>query len=306
MKIDFVNRIAKAVASKAGANLGQIRRGVLEIESHLLYGDQVEMNLVNEQQMEIGGVLNINVSCKDTNIALFKSDTSFLRIKEYKSIGRSIGSLNVNKFGETIYITEGKSPLFFSAVRYTTELHLPETFAGNIALKIGTGNVQFNDSFTFDSLAVECSDGHIRVDEVTAQKIKLQSSSGKVQCGIINGDIEVHTKDGGILINQLGGNILANAKSGKIQCTVTKPMEKIILKTGDGSITLNIPEDLYFRFSAKTSSRLKAPFRDDLFRPVKDNYTYQGVIGEKNKSENGPTDIKINAKDYRITVNWID
>jgi len=264
------------------------------------------MNLVNEQQIEIGGVVNINVSCKDTNIALFKSETSSLRIKEYKSIGRSIGSLNMNKSGETIHITEGKSPLFFSAIRYTTELYLPETFAGNIALKIGTGNVLLNDSFTFDSLTVECSDGHIRVDEVTAQKIKLQSSSGKVQCGIINGDIEIHTKDGGILINQLSGNILANAKSGKIQCTVTKPMEKIILKTGDGSISLNIPKDLYFRFSAKTSGRLKATFRDDLFHPVKDNHTYQGMIGEKNKSEKGPTDIKINAKDHRITVNWID
>lgn len=264
------------------------------------------MNLANEQQMEISGVRHINVSCKDTNIALFKSNTSSVVIKEYKSIGRSIGSLKVDKFGETINITEGKSPLFFSAVRYTTEIYLPEIFAGNISLKIGTGNVQFNDHFTFDSLTVECSDGHIRVDEVTAGQIKLRTSSGKVQCGIINGNIEIHTKDGSILMNQLRGNILANAKSGKIQCTVTKPMEKIILKGGDGSITLNIPKDLHFRFSAKTSSRLKAPFKDCLFRPVNDNYTYQGIVGEKNKSENEPTDININARDYRITVNWID
>ena len=263
------------------------------------------MNLVNKQQMEIDGVLNINVFCKDTNIALFKGDTSSLKIKEYKSIGRSIGSFNIDKSGDTINITEGKHPLFFAAVRYTTEIYLPETFVGNITLKIGTGNVQLNDSFIFDSLAVECSDGHISVNEVTARKIKLQSSSGKVRCGIINGDIEIHTKDGGIFINQLNGNILANAKSGKIHCTVTKPMEKIMLTAGDGSITLNIPKDLYFRFYAKTSSRIKAPFRDYLSRPVTDNNTYQGIIGQKTNG-NEPTDINITVKDYRITVDWID
>ena len=268
--------------------------------------EEIEMTLVNQQQMEIGGVLNINVSCKDTNIVLFKRDTSSIRIKEYKSIGRSIGTFNIGKSGDTINITEGKHPLFFGAVRYTTEIYLPETFIGNITLKIGMGNVQLNDNFTFESLIVECSDGHISVNNVTAQKIKLQTSSGKVQCDLINGDVEIYTKDGGILINQLNGNILASAKSGKIRCTVTKPMEKIILTAGDGSITLNIPKDLYFRFYARTSSRIKVPFRDSLSRPVSKSNTYQGIIGEKNESKNEPTDINIVAKDYRITVDWIE
>ena len=267
--------------------------------------EDIEMTLVNEQQMEISEVLNINVFCKDTNIVLFKNDTSSIIIKEYKSIGRSIGTFNIEKSGDTINITEGKHPLFFGAVRYTTEIYLPETFTGNITLKIGTGNVQLNDNFTLDSLTALCSDGHISVSEVTARKIKLQTSSGKVQCGIINGDTEIQTKDGGIFINQLNGNILASAKSGKIQCTVTKPMEKIMLTANDGSITLNIPKDLYFQFFAKTSSRLKAPFRDYLSRPVSDNNTYQGIIGEKT-NENEPTDINITTKDYRITVDWID
>ena len=264
------------------------------------------MTLVNQQQVEIVGVLNVNVFCKDTNIILFKNDTSSIIIKEYKSIGRSIGSFNTEKSGDTINIIEGKHPLFFGAVRYTTEIYLPKIFTGNITLKIGTGNVQLNDNFALDSLTIECSDGHISLSEVTAQKIKLQTSGGKVQCGIINGDTEIHTKDGGIFIDQLNGNILADAKSGKIQCTVAKPKEKIILSAGDGSITLNIPKDLYFRFSAKTSSRIKAPFRDSLSRPITSNNTYQGIIGEKNESENEPTDIKITAKDYRITVDWID
>ena len=264
------------------------------------------MNLVNEQQIEIGGVLNIIVSCIDTNIAIFKSKTPSVAIKEYKSFGRSIGSLKVERSGDTAYITEGKLPMFFGAVRYTTEIFLPETFAGNVSIKLGMGNVQLNDSFTFDSLSILCSDGHISVNEVTAQRIKLQTSSGKVQCGTMNGDLEIHTKDGRIFVNQLNGNILAHAKSGKIQCTVAKPAEKIILTAGDGAITLNIPKDLYFLFSAKTSWRLKAPFRDHLSRPVTDNYTYQGMIGEENKSRNEATDIKITAKDYRIAVNWID
>ena len=264
------------------------------------------MSLVNEQQMEIGGVLNINVSCKDTNIALFKNDTPSVIIKEYQSIGRRIGSFNMDKSGDVLNITEGKAPLFFGAFRYTTEIYLPEAYVGNISLKIGTGNVQLNDSFTFDSLTVEISDGHISVNEVTAGQVKLQTSSGKVKCGIINGDMEIHTKDGGIFVNRLDGNILADAKSGKIHCTVTKPMEKIILIAGDGGITLNIPKDLHFRFSAKTGSRIKAPFRDYLSRPVTDNNTYLGIIGEKNKSGNAePTDINITAKDYRITVDWI-
>ena len=265
------------------------------------------MNLVNEQKVDTAGVLNINVYCKDTNIVLVKSGTESMKVKEYKTIGRSIGTFNIEKSGETINITEGKLPLFFAAVRYTTEIYLPETFAGNVSLKIGMGNVQLNDSFTFTSLNVECSDGHISISEVTAGQIKLQSSSGKVKCGVINGDTEIYTKDGGIFINQLNGNIMANAKSGKIHCTVTKPVEKIILTAGDGSITLNIPKDLCFRFSAKTSGRIKAPFRDCLSRPVSDSYSYQGIVGEESKyGDAEPTDVNIVAKDYRITVGWIE
>ncbi|MCL2286768.1 MAG: DUF4097 domain-containing protein [Firmicutes bacterium] len=266
----------------------------------------MEKTVTNKQQMELGGIQNINVSCKDTNVALFNTDTSSLIIKEYKSFGRSKGSFNIVKSGDAINITDGKCPLFFGALKYTTEIYLPKTFAGNITLKIGTGNVQLNDSFTFDSLAVECSDGYIRVINVTAQKIKLQSSAGKIQCGTINGDIEIHTKDGGIFISQLSGNIIANAKSGKIQCTVVKPREKIVLTAGDGGIILNIPKDLHFRFSAKTGSRIKAPFINSLFRPVTDNNTYQGVIGGENKPRNEAVDIILTAKDYRIAVNWID
>jgi DUF4097 and DUF4098 domain-containing protein YvlB len=264
------------------------------------------MKLANEQQMEIDGVTKINISCKDTNIALFKSDTSSVIIKEYQSIGRKSGSFNIDKSGDILNITEGKSPLFFGAFRYTTEIYLPKAFAGNITFNVGTGNVQLNDSFTFDSLITQCSEGHISVNEITAREVKLQTSSGKVQCGTINGDIEIHTKDGGIFVSQLNGNILANAKSGKILCTVTKPMEKIILTAGDGGITLDIPKDLHFRFSAKTSSRLKTPFMNDFSRPVAIKNTYQGIIGEENKSENEATDINITAKDYKVVVNWID
>ena len=266
----------------------------------------MEQTVTNEQQLEIDGIQNINISCKDTNIALFKSDGSSVIIKEYKSIGRSIGPFNMDKSGDVLNITEGKAPLFFGAVRYTTEIYLPATFTGNVALKIGTGNVQLNDHFTFNAFTVESSDGHIRVNEVTARSIKLQTSSGKVQCGTIHGDIEIYTKDGGIFVDKLNGNIRANAKSGKIQCTVTKPMERIMLTAGDGGITLNIPQNLYFRFSAKTSGRIKTPFMGGLSRPAADNHTYQGVIGEENRFGNEATDITIAVKDYKIAVNWID
>ena len=282
------------------------------------------MKFVNDQQVEMNGIQNINVSYKDAAIILLKNDTSSLVVKEYKSIGgRGASSFNVISSGNAINITEGNRPLFFGSF-YQLEIYVPETFAGNITIKPGDGNVQLKDNFTFDSVNIENSSGHIKINEIIARKIKLQTSEGKVQCGTINGDMEVFTKDGSIVVDKLSGNIFARAnsgkihlkdvsgsvraeaKEGKIQCTVTKPLGNILLASGDGSVALDIPRDLYFRFFAKTSGSITTPFMDNLSRPVTDSYAYQGIIGDENTSGNEAVDIKITAKDYKIAVNWID
>ena len=283
----------------------------------------VKMKNFNEQQIEIDGIQNINVSCKDTNITLFKSSFSSLIIKKYKTVGRGNCSFDIVKSGNKINITEGKQALFFGCF-YHTEIYLPETFAGGLTLTIGDGRVQFNDNFIFDSLTVETSAGRITASEITAKNIKLQTSDGKVQCETINGDTEICTKDGGIFIAKLCGNIFAKAnsgrihlkevsgavraetKEGKILCKVTKPLGNIILSSGEGSVILDIPIDLYFRFFAKTNGSIKTPFMDKLSRPATDNYTYQGIIGAGNGAENEPVEINITVKDYKIAVNWID
>ena len=298
---------AAAPATAAAASLPQIEvrhlTAVINSNSYLL---RVKMELVHEQHIELNGVQNINVSCKDTNISLFKSNVPSLIIKEYKSMGRGNCYFNVVNSGGEINITEGQRPLFFGSLKYIKAVYLPEKFTGNISLKTGNGHIQLNDNFTFNSLIAESQDGHIKVNEITSQNIKLQTSAGKVQCGKINGNIKILTEDGGIFIDRLAGNIIARAHSGKIKCTVTRPLRKILLAADDGSVTLNIPRNLYFRFIAKTGGRISTPFVDKLFRPAACGYTYQGIIGKEKKSNNEATDIKIAVKDYKIAVNWID
>ena len=326
----FFKKIPVAPAAAALADAASTASAAKTKNSHLTtrinsypYLLGVKMKLGNEQQIETDGIQNINVACKDTNITLFISSASTLMIKEYKTIGRGNCYSNIVKSGNTINITEGKHALFFASF-YHTEIYLPETFAGNLTVRVGDGNVELNDNFTLDSVTIETSDGRITASKITAQNIKFQTSDGKVQCGTINGDIEIFTKDGGIFVDKLSGSIFAKANSGKIKlndasgsvtaetkegkilCKVTKPWEKILLASGDGSVTLDIPRDLYFRFSAKTSGRIKTPFMDRLSRPANDNYTYQGIIGEENKFDNEVIDIRLTVKDYRIAVNWID
>ena len=311
-----------AAVSEASAPNAESKNLTARINSYP-YFLGVKMKNFNEQQIEIDGIQSINVSCKDTNITLLKTNAPSLLIKEYKSFGRGNSSFNIDKSGNVINITEGKRPLFFDSF-YTTEIYLPETFTGSLTVKIRDGNVELNDNFSFNSVTIETSAGRITASEITAQKIKLQTSDGKVKCGTINGDTEINTKDGGIFVDKLSGNIFAKANSGKIQlndasgsvraetkegkilCKVTKPLGNIFLASGDGGVTLDIPKDLYFRFSAKTSGSIKTPFMDRLSRPATDNYTYQGIIGEENKSGNEAVDIKITVKDYRVAVNWLE
>jgi hypothetical protein len=95
---------------------------------------------------------------------------------------------------------------------------------------------------------------------------------------------------------------------GNIECSIADPVNDIVLTAEDGNISLNIPRNYVFNFTARISDgKLNTPFSEKLASPVSDKDLIQGVIGMENNSNNMPIhNINLTTKDGSILINWIN
>jgi DUF4097 and DUF4098 domain-containing protein YvlB len=158
------------------------------------------------------------------------------------------------------------------------ERHEVEVRVTTDGLKIGPGHVQVTDrqagdrievevrrphqvmslSFHSYSLRIEVSvprevnldlhsgDGHIKVDDVKGE-IRLDSSDGHLDGLRLDGSLRAHTSDGRIHVEGRFDALDVSTSDGSIEAEV-QPGSKMSsgwsLHSGDGSITLHLPESL--------------------------------------------------------------
>jgi hypothetical protein len=291
-------------------------------------GGLTEDNLVNVQEIELDGINSIDIAYSYENISLFKGNTDTFIIKEYMSIDKTDYYARISHSGDRVRIEKGKRPfgigtgILFNVFNVRVEVYLPASYTKNLAVKTSSGNVAAGDDYFCSGIKIESSSGNISVNTITADNITLAASSGRIRgesingntgirtssgnivLGNINGDITAKSSSGRIVMNQVTGSVTAEASSGDIRCLVTEGAGDIVLTTSSGNVTLDMPKNLAFNFSSRTSSgSLSTPFPDKLFSPVSDRRLVQGSIGTENTPDISP-DITIKTNSGSIKVNW--
>jgi lia operon protein LiaG len=173
---------------------------------------------------------------------------------------------------------------------------------GNIYIRTSIGGIEGAEIFG-TNINLESSHGNISLSSISAEVINISTSIGRINIGNINGETSVETYSGRIDINYATGRLSLNSSIGYIHCTVSENIESLSINTRSGSVRLNLPQNLSFNFSSRTSTgRLTTPFSDRLFNPANDRNMTQGIINN-NGSEN-ITMINIITRSGSIRIDW--
>jgi lia operon protein LiaG len=286
-----------------------------------------KLELVNTQEISLDQKNVINILYRDENISLLKGNSDALIIKEYMTEGKEKYYARINDSGNTVSIEVGHRPVRPYPVMFKArvEIYLPESYRSEVNIKTTDGkidvpneisgvNLRFNSkdgditvsTVTAEMIDIKSSDGDITINAIMAEMINLKSSDGNIRCEYINGNVSAESSDGKIELVSANGRVNAKTSDGSIRCTVKDNVGNISLISRDGNVQLNLPEDLVFRFSARTSDgRLSTPFADRLFSPLNDRKLAEGVVGGDDISEDSPR-ISITTKDGSIKVNWLN
>jgi DUF4097 and DUF4098 domain-containing protein YvlB len=178
-----------------------------------------------------------------------------------------------------------------------------ENVNGNTNIYTASGKITFGS--INGNVSVESSSGSIHGKKVNGDAT-ISTSSGGMDFEHIFGNVFAKSASGAIKLNLADGGVNAKNSSGGIRCTVNGNVGNISLVTTSGSIGLDLPENLNFSFSSRTSSgSLSTPFHDKLFSPVTDKKLVEGVIGGDVIAEKSPQ-INIRTSSGSINVNWIN
>ncbi|MDR2485842.1 MAG: DUF4097 domain-containing protein [Treponema sp.] len=286
----------------------------------------MEMNLVNEQKIGLEHINTIAIVYGPEEIGLFKGNTDSLLIKEYMSRDNSNYYADILHSGNELTIKRGRRPAgLFNTFHARVEVYIPISNTNNITIKTTSGSIEAVDEHIFSTINIESSSGSISVNSIAAGRVSLKASSGGIRCetikgntviktasgninaGSINGDVSAGTSSGRMELNMIAGTITAETSSGSIHCSIAENAGDVSFTTSSGNVNLNLPGNYSFNFSSKTSSGMvSTPFSEELFSPVSDKKSVQGVIRGNSGSEKTPdNNINIKTGSGSIKVNWI-
>jgi len=267
-----------------------------------------QMELVNEQKIELKQIDTIEIRYHSENIKFYSHNSDTLIIKEYMTENNSGYFAKINNAANNLVVEAGKRPIniFPATFRAEVEIYIPMSNK-NITIKTNSGKIEGAGECSVSSINLECSSGSMSINSIKADTIKLTTTSGSIRCNNADGDTAISTSSGSISVSVVKGDVNAKSTSGNIQCTASRSVKDISITASSGSVTLDIPRDLSFKFSARTSSgRLTTPFSDQLFSPFSDKNFAQGNIGLDDTAKNQVfRNIDITTSSGSIRVNWV-
>ncbi|MDR2419379.1 MAG: DUF4097 domain-containing protein [Treponema sp.] len=243
-----------------------------------------------------------------------------------------------------LVIESGERPVVLNGdFQSRIEVYIPASFTGTVAVKTASGSIRSDDALSFSAIMLESSSGSItandikldttaivkatsgsiRVKKIAAEKIQFSTASGSIHCGAADGNIAITTMSGNVDFERVNGNVAAESTSGtidlkmvtgalkahtmsgSIRCAVAESAGDIALSAISGSVTLGVPKNLGFRFSAKMMhGNLSTPFSDWLYASVSDRHSITGIIGAAG-AEVVLISIDIRTTSGSIRVGWI-
>lgn len=247
---------------------------------------------------DIDNIYDVVISYDEEDITFFESPDNTLIIKEYMTDADSKYYAKVDIDQGYIHVSEGGKPLFGSFSRHI-EVYLSKAYTGNLTVTSTDGNVDFSEmDIVVNSLRIDCSSGKVYTGNVYADTINLSSTSGTLDIARLEGkEICISTTSGKVACDEISGNVTYVSTSGDIEIksavgegsykaensgildiTYADVIGDLYLYNKNDDVELALPEDLNFRFEAKTKNgSVSTPFESALSL---NNDTVMGTVGD--------------------------
>lgn len=272
---------------------------------------------------------NVDFYTSDTSELVFKEYMNYEPDDEELSQIETTGSSLTIKSGHRRFIF-----LIMSAPRSRrVEIYLPEGYTGELTVETSSGNIHSEQVLQLSQFTAISNSGNIKVNEVYACKITARSSSGNISFNVAEGNREIsassgnikilggsgdsvfHASSGNISVQNAAGYMEASAHSGEIyidgfscggsfkstsgniHLAFSSVTEDLKAHSSSGNISLTLPTDSSFQFSADTSSGNIHTFFDDALDYNKKGNSAHGVI-----RENPAVTIELKASSGNIRV----
>lgn len=260
-------------------------------------GSQEVTIQVNTLIFDAEAFQSIRLDYDADDIHVLKSDNDKVIVKEYMNENKKRYYARTFTKNGALLITEGDRPRRASFKSYI-EIYIPQNYTGSLSLHSTSGTIESEIILNLSNdFSVDTTSGAIEVSNVRAFHIKFSSTSGNLRFENIGANtIEIRTTNAKTSIKQAsgvisyqskGGNLTASGISGSgsfnasgegpIAISFTDVTGNIFAYSKNGTLTVELPSQLAFKFSATTKNgAIDTSFADQL--AITDN-TAIGTVG---------------------------
>ena len=214
------------------------------------------LELVNEQTVALNDIQMISIEYDADDVEFFASNTNELVLKEYMNFTPDEDQLTQITHSRGRLKLEGQiwnDVNWFSNTnrRSRMVIYLPADYQGALDTSTSSGNITSDLLLKLTALRLSASSGDININEVTAAKIDLSTSSGSIEVYGGAGDTSATSSSGNITIESSTGLLEAEASSGNI--VIKASSGEKILSTTSGNIKIT-DADGYTKASASSGT----------------------------------------------------
>lgn len=161
---------------------------------------------------------------------------------------------------------------------------------GDINGHTSDGNIKLNE--ITGTVEVGTSDGNILIEKIKGNVVS-STSDGNIELEQVSGNINAKTSDGDIYFSDIEGSFKGITSDGNVKGNFRKLGNELTVRTGDGNISINIPDQLGLDLDIKGES-LNVPLKN--FSGKSDKNSIQG------KSNGGGIAVNLSTSDGNITL----
>lgn len=193
------------------------------------------LRLVNTQSFAITDLSQLEINYRDAAVKLGPANADEIVINEYMSRDNARYYLRANRHSDLLIVKQGDRPRLWP-LHARAEIFLPAKLVGKVSVHVGNGSLEISDlraalavdahasngsMRAFDDqltrLIMRSANGAIRLDQVTADQLALDSKNGTVVVKESTGTVRVESHNGTVRLVDHTGNADIRSHNGAIK-----------------------------------------------------------------------------------------
>jgi hypothetical protein len=194
------------------------------------------------KSFNVAGRANVRVDTNDGSVRVTSSDSKQVEFRvEYQGfeLGRNL-HIDTRQDGDKVELTAriiGHWGINFNWGHNSRRLHIEVRMPRDADLQVQTGDGSVSAESINGNVNIHTGDGSVKASSMNGT-IDLHTSDGSITVDSLKGDIRLRTGDGSIEAKDLDGKVEADSGDGHIR--LAGRFEALNVKTGDGSVNAQV------------------------------------------------------------------